>query len=47
MCMSVEETRRVRFLGTGVPDGSEPLCVCKEWNLDHLAEQPVLLTLNY
>ena len=34
----------VKFLGTGVKDGCEPLCGCWEWDLGPLEEQPVLLT---
>ena len=30
--------------GTGITDGCEPLCGCRESNLGSLEEQPVLLT---
>ena len=33
----------IRFPGTGVTDGCEPLCGCRESNLGSLEEQPVPL----
>jgi hypothetical protein len=35
----------IRFPGTGVTDGCEPLCECRESNLGSLEEHPVLLTV--